>query len=102
MKSLARCLRVDLERSMKSTRFLVSVVGFSILLCLNLPIDSWPEEAPYLFSLIESTMGRSTKINFKVGTIIISAASQISQKGLSLLMKTLGRTAYGGSTAFSV
>ena len=51
MKSLARCLLVDLKRSIVSTRFLVSVAGFSILLCLNLPIDAWPEEAPYLFSL---------------------------------------------------
>ena len=51
MRGLGACLRVDLRRAVLSLRFLVAAVGFAILLDLNLPLDPWPEEAPYLFSL---------------------------------------------------
>ncbi len=51
MKRLLACLRLDLRRAVFSLRFLAAVLGFALLLDLNLPREPWPAEAPYLFSL---------------------------------------------------
>lgn len=44
-----RCFQMDLRRAILSFRFLSAVSGYGLLLCLNLPIDPWPEESTYLF-----------------------------------------------------
>lgn len=51
MKLFTQCLSVDLRRSVLSGRFLAATIGFSILLCANLPLEPWPQEATYLFSI---------------------------------------------------
>lgn len=45
------CLKIDILRSIFSVRFLISVIGYSVLLYANLPIDPWPLDATYLFSM---------------------------------------------------
>lgn len=46
-----RCLSGDLRRAILSPRFCIAVFGYGLLLCLNLPVDPWPKDPAYLFSV---------------------------------------------------
>ncbi len=48
---LFKCLRTDIMRSIFSARFLISVIGYGVLLIANIPVDPWPTDAAYIFSL---------------------------------------------------
>lgn len=48
---LLRCLKTDIARSVFSLRFIISVIGYGILLVANIPVDPWPSDPAYVFSL---------------------------------------------------
>ena len=51
MRSFGKALRIDLFRSVCSSRFLIAVLCYALFLCVNLPKETWPSNVMYLFRL---------------------------------------------------
>lgn len=51
MRSFVKALRIDLFRSVCSSRFLIAVLCYALFLCVNLPKETWPSNVMYLFRL---------------------------------------------------
>lgn len=97
-----RCFSSDLHRAILSPRFCIGVVGYGLLLCLNLPVDPWPKDPAYLFSV-------SYKFGFYIFFYLCAAIpsataflSDIDHNYLQAILKRISVRTYSISKCLSV
>ena len=100
--SFYRCFQADLHRAIASPRFCIAVIGYAVLLCINLPTNPWPEDAVYLFSL-------SYKYGFYIFFFLCAAIpyatsylSDIDNNYLQSILKRVSIKTYSVSKCLSV